>query len=213
MLGAIAGPVLGGIASLIGGQQANVASARQAREQMAFQERMSNTAWQRGVTDMRAAGLNPLLAYSQGPASAPSGAQAPQEDIATPAIHSALAALQGRNQNRLNAAQVFATSAQGFKAQAEANLAAARSINEAAGTQDRPGGPVTSYEVQRRAQLLNNMRADAANAAARTALTNSAKALNQANLPAAQVEGSSAAAWTRLMSGTASKLIPLGRVP
>lgn len=56
-------------------QAATAASAEQAQRQMDFQERMARNSYQYAVNDMERAGLNPMLAYSQGGAATPSGAQ------------------------------------------------------------------------------------------------------------------------------------------
>lgn len=73
-LGGLGGIVSAGI-NYFSAKDTNRKAKKLAREQMGFQERMSNTAYQRAVKDMRAAGINPMLAYAQGGASTPSGAQ------------------------------------------------------------------------------------------------------------------------------------------
>lgn len=92
---------------------ANQFSAQQVAANREFQERMSGTAYQRGTADMKAAGLNPMLAYSQGGASSPAGNSA--QGIAAPTVNKLGSAMQGA----ASAAQIHNTNAATEKTKAE----------------------------------------------------------------------------------------------
>lgn len=76
-IGTIGSSILGGLFGQSGASKQNKAQAREAQKNRDWQERMSDTAHQREIKDLEAAGLNPILSGTGGSgASTPGGAQA-----------------------------------------------------------------------------------------------------------------------------------------
>jgi len=137
-----AGASVGALGGLLGASSANKESAASVDKQIAFQREQSNTAYQRAVADLNAAGLSPMLAYSQGGASSSPGASYKAENVGSAAVEGAAKGSQP--------ALMKAQTAQS-ESQAQLNIQSAKQVAEQARK--------TAYEVDTMlpTQLLYDM--------------------------------------------------------
>lgn len=133
-LGTAIGDNLGAITSagvnIYGQNVANQANAKLAQQQMDFQRDQTSTSYQRGVADMKAAGLNPMLAYSQGGAASGSGASANMQSETSAGVTSALSATMMKQELQNLQAQLGKTQAETGEVDARTENIRAQTMTE-----------------------------------------------------------------------------------
>lgn len=135
----ISSPGGGLLGDLFLGERKHDRSVHAAEAQMGFQERMRNTAYQAAVGDMKAAGLNPMLAYHQGGSHSPSGAMASSEHSEGSMLSSAVHARRAQEEVKNLAAE-----RERIQAQTKLTNAQAEAIGPAATV---AGGVVTGLKA------------------------------------------------------------------
>lgn len=175
-------PVIGGVATgvidAVSQDRANKATARDVRAQIDFQREQNATAYQRAVADMRAAGLNPALAYKQGGADSGSGAAGQYKPISI--SDKFAAAVDSYNNFANGSAQRQLLREQANKTVAETKLATA---NAAVLQPDAAAGQNPEYIRDRVLSLIAKARGErqtAENIPTRLKLENAATAQSTA---------------------------------
>jgi len=113
----IGADIFGASSSASAIRDANRANERIAKDNRAFQERMSSTAFQRAYKDMKAAGINPILAAGS-QASSPGGSTATMQNAGAPFEGIGSKAMA----NMHSAAQLKLVKQQADKVEADAEL-------------------------------------------------------------------------------------------
>lgn len=165
--GPVGGAIGASLAGSLGASEQNAANFKLTKNQMQFQRDMSNTAHQREVLDLQAAGLNPMLTGKYQGASTPPGAL-------TPAVNTAAAgdvAASNQASRSLVEAQIRASESQVLLNSANAAKVAAET--DAVRRENEIGGYTADYEKDARMSKLRTeiVQGDLSRAQASQALT------------------------------------------